>query len=239
MTDNTTTSQEPTPTLIEGQDIPLCGLYIILSDTDDHEKQAFKLAQALHAANRFSHYNQNRHVVEYRPAKTHPAPHSPTEAEIRAYQEISARNGFIFLVHDDAMLARTVGADGVLCSSIQKATDARKLLDEGAIIGLRCSTKAAAQSAVALEFDFITIFSDKHGDSLMDILHWWATATDNPIAVEGVFDPENCQAFVRADATFIDSSHHIWTHPSGNVMQGVVNMMDAFERHKPTAKPLN
>ena len=216
-------------------DTPNCGLYIILPVTDDHEKQNFKLNQALHGANRFSNYSLNRHVVEYRADGNRPA----TEAEVKAYQETTARNGFIFLVADDAKLARSVGADGVLCSSIAKATEARKLLDEESIVGLRCSTKAAAKSALDHDLDFITIYSEKTGDPLLDILNWWTTATDNPIAVEGPFNQENCQSFVRAEATFIDSSFHIWTHPSGNIMQGVVNMMDAFERYKPVRKNLN
>lgn len=57
--------------------------------------------------------------------------------------------------------------------------------------------------------------------------------SENPAAIEGQFDQENCEAFVRAGATFIQADHHIWTHPSGNVMQGVVNMLDAFERYQP------
>ena len=217
---------------------PNCGLYIILPSMpmdNDHEKQNFKLNQALHGANRFSNYSVNRHVVEYRADPKSPA----TEAEVRAYQETTARNGFIFLINDDATLARTVGADGVLCSSIQKATEARKLLDEESIVGLRCATKAAAKAALDHDLDFITIYSEKDGDALLDILNWWTTSTDNPIAVEGAFNQENCESFVRAEATFIDSSLHIWTHPSGNIMQGVVNMMDAFERYKPQRKNLN
>lgn len=211
-----------------------CGLYIILPDTDDHEKQCFKLGQVLHGANRFSQYGTNSHVVEFRS-------HGKTvsDVEVKAYQEMCARNGFIFLIADDARLARAVNADGVVCSSIQKATEARKTLTEDAIIGLRCSTKAMEKSALDHDLDFITIYSDKNGDTLLDMLNWWTTASDNPIAVEGPFNPENCQSFVRAEATFIDSSHHIWTHPSSNVMQGVVNMMDAFERYKPVRKNLN
>lgn len=214
---------------------PSCGLYIILPETSDHDKQCFKLGQALHAANRFSTYGLNNHVVEYRATATNPA----SEQMVKAYQETAFRNGFIFLVYDDAQLARAVDADGVLCSTVQRATEARKLLDENAIIGLRCPTKAAANSALAHEFDFISIYSEKNGDNLLDILNWWTTATDNPIAVEGVFDQENCASFVRAEASFIDSSHHIWTHPSDNPMQGVVNMMDAFERYKPIITKLN
>ncbi len=214
---------------------PNCGLYIILPDTDDHDKQCFKLGQALHAANRFSNYNLNRHVVEFRGSDKNPV----SEKIVQAYQETCARNGFIFLVFDDAKLARSVWADGVLCSSIQKATEARKLLDEDSIIGLRCSTLSAAKSALDHELDFITTYSEKNGDAMLDILNWWTTASDNPIAIEGAFNQENCEAFIKAEATFIDSSHHIWTHPSGNPMQGVVNMMDAFERYNPTTKPVN
>jgi thiamine monophosphate synthase len=214
---------------------PSCGLYIILPETDDHDKQCFRLGQALHAANRFSTYGLNRHVVEFRPSLKKPV----SKEMIKAYQEVSARNGFIFLVYDDASLARDVGADGILCSSIQKATEARKIMGEDSIIGLRCSSKSLANSALTHELDFISIYSEKKGDALLDILNWWTTATDNPIAVEGLFDHENCQSFVRGEATFIDASHHIWTHPSGNVMQGVVNMMDAFERYKPIITKLN
>lgn len=216
-------------------DTPNCGLYIILPDTNDHDKQCFKLGQALHAANRFSNYNLNRHVVEFRGSDKHPVPQSI----VQSYQETCARNGFIFLVYDDAKLARAVGADGVLCSTLQKVTEARKLLDEDSIIGLRCSSISAAKSALDHELDFITAYSEKSGDSLLDILNWWSTAADNPIALEGLFNQENCETFVKAEATFIDSSHHIWTHPSNNVMQGVVNMMDAFERYKLTTKKPN
>jgi thiamine monophosphate synthase len=220
---------------LEEAEVPNCGLYIILPDTEDHDKQCFKLGQALHAANRFSNYHLNRHVVEFRGS----GKNTVSDAVVQSYQETCARNGFIFLVYDDAKLARTVGADGVLCSSLQMATEARKLLDEESIIGLHCSSKSSAKSAIDHELDFITAYSEKNGDSLLDILNWWTTACDNPIAIEGPFTQENCQAFVKAEATFIDSSTHIWTHPSGNPMQGVVNMMDAFERYKPTTKAPN
>lgn len=231
----TDTQNEPDDSAVQSVEAPNCGLYIILADTDDHDKQLFKLGQALHAANRFSTYGLNNHVVEYRSSQTHPA----SLEMVKAYQDISSRNGFIFLVYDDVILARNVGADGVLCSNVQRATDARKSLDEHAIIGLRCSTKSAANSALTHELDFISIYSEKTGDNLLDLLNWWTTATDNPIAVEGLFDQENCASFVRGEATFIDASHHIWTHPSGNPMQGVVNMMDAFERYKLVAQKPN
>lgn len=77
---------------------PGCGLYIILSDFSDVEKLKLQLAQALHAANRFSTYAINRHVVEYRPSGT------PSYDDARAFCELSQRNGFIFLVSDDASL---------------------------------------------------------------------------------------------------------------------------------------
>lgn len=235
MTEETTTIEQNVSADVE---TPNCGLYIILPDTpegNDHEKQCFKLGQALHGANRFSNYSLNRHVVEFRANEKNDV----SDAVVKAYQETCYKNGFIFLVADDARLARAVGADGVICSSIPKATEARKTLNEDCIVGLRCATKAAAKTALDHDLDFITIYSDRDGDTLLDMLNWWTTATDNPIAVEGQFNQENCQSFVKAEATFIDSSHHIWTHPSGNPMQGVVNMMDAFERYKPVGKKLN
>lgn len=219
----------------DNQSAPECGLYIVLKDTSDHNKQAFLLGQALHAANRFSTYSMNRHVVIFVPSDTNPA----TTEDVQLYQKTCANNGFIFLIEDDAELVRRVGADGVLCRSVQSATSARKLLGEDAIIGLKCADKSAVQSALAHELDFITAVSSKEGDRLLDMVNWWGTATDNPVAVAGVFDPENCAPFVKAGVTFIDSSFHIWDHPSGNVIQGVVNMLDAFERHKMSGMQLN
>jgi len=213
----------------ETHQAPECGLYIILHDTDDHGKQCFQLGQALHAANRFSSYDLNRHVVEYRPSDVS----ADNRIHAKAYCETAQKNGFIFLVFDAPELARDVGADGVLCSSIKKCSDARKILPDTAIIGLRCTTRAAAQSALSLELDFVSFYSSKTGDSLLDLVNWWTGSTDKPSAVEGPYDPENCALFVKAGATFIDSTTHIWTHPSGNIMQGVVNMLDAFERHMP------
>ncbi|HRK97103.1 MAG TPA: thiamine phosphate synthase [Alphaproteobacteria bacterium] len=214
---------------------PECGLYIVLPETTDHNKQCFQLGQALHAANRFSTYSINRHVVDFRP-------HSVSDEQkissiARAYCETAQRNGFIFLVYDNALLAREIGADGVLCSSLKKCSDARKILDENSIIGLHASTQAMAQSAISLELDFVCFFAPSHGESLISLLNWWTTTTDIPVAIEGAFDQESCAPYVSGGATFIDSSTPIWTHPSGNPMQGVVNMLDGFERHTKTRTP--
>lgn len=261
MNDPVTQSDE-TP---QGGQAPSCGLYIVLPATDDHNKQNFQLGQALHAANRFSTYDINRHVVEYRPAlmdkegggvdhKT--VDHKTVDHKTIAgnYAETCRRNGFIFLIYDDVDLARDVGSDGVLCSSLKNCSLARKMLPEQSIIGLRTSSFEGAKSALSLELDFITLYSPLHtpfhsplhllapeeteqthaawGRNMLDHLHWWTMESDTAIAIEGPFTPENCRDYVTAGATFIDSTHHIWTHPSGNFMQGVVNMLDAFEQAK-------
>ncbi len=208
---------------------PSCGLYIVLRETDDHDKQNFQLGQALHAANRFSSYETNRHAVEFR---FPPASSDDTKKIISAYRDTCARNGFVFLVADDAALARDIGADGVVCSTLAKATQARGILGEDSIIGVRCATLEQVKAAKDIELDFVSLYSSAEGDPLLKMLGWWTTSSDNPVSVEGLFDPETCASIVQAGATFIQSDHHIWTHPSGNIMQGVVNMLDAFERHK-------
>lgn len=223
MEDDMTDETSATPTIAS----PDCGLYIILPTTDNHEKQCFQLIQALHAANRFSAYSVNRHVVEYRPA---PSDADPL-AIAKAYREVCLQNGFIFLVYDDVAIARASDADGVLCSSLKHCSEARRQLDESKIIGLRSCHKAAAQSALSLELDFVCFYQDSQGEPLIDLLNWWTTATEIPVAIEAPFDQENCAAFVAGGATFIEAGHHIWSHPSGNPMQGAVNMLDAFERH--------
>ena len=120
----------PTPVPAHSsEDAPSCGLYIVLQDTDNHNTQNLKLGQALHAANRFSNYSLNRHIVVFRPSQTTPSTLPATTNDVLAYQETCQRNGFIFLIEDDAGLARNVAADGVICSSVQKATQARKIID--------------------------------------------------------------------------------------------------------------
>jgi thiamine monophosphate synthase len=217
--------------------VPECGLYIVMPDAktpEDVDRLAFQLRQALLAANKFSTYYMNRHVVEYRPFEGE----DDKIATALLYKNVAQHGGFIFLIYDDVLLAREVEADGVLCSSIKHASEARTLLSEDKIVGLHCSTQTAAQSALALELDFVSFFAAKGGDGSLNLLNWWTSMSENPAAIEGQFDQENCEAFVRAGATFIQADHHIWTHPSGNVMQGVVNMLDAFERFhpQPTAK---
>lgn len=216
-----------------GVGAPECGLLIALPKTGDHDRQCFQLGQALHAANRFSSYSINRHIVLFDP-NGDPEVSNDVRRAAQDYCTLTQRGGFVFLLLDDVQLAREIGADGVLCSSLKKCSDARKTLEEDRIIGLRASNRAAAQSALSLELDFVSFHAAPHGEPLMDLLNWWGTATDTPSAIEGNFDQENCAAFIAGGATFIDASEQIWNHPSGNPMQGVVNMLDAIERHSRT-----
>ncbi len=216
----------------DNKSVPECGLYIVMPDArtpEEFDRLAFQLRQAILAANKFSVYSINRHVVEYRPFEGE----SNKTTKALLYKDIAYHGGFVFLIFDDIQLARDVDADGVLCSSIEHASQARSLLNEDKLIGLHCSTQTAAQSALALELDFVSFFAAKGGDSPLNLLNWWANMSETPAAIEDRFDQENCEAFVRAGATFIQADHHIWSHPSGNVMQGVVNMLDAFERYRP------
>jgi thiamine monophosphate synthase len=220
------------------QTAPECGLYIVMPDAhspEESDRLAFQLRQAILAANKFSVYSINRHVVEYRPFEG-----EQNQAKTAAlYKEVAYQGGFVFLIFDNVPLAREIDADGVLCSSIKHASEARTLLSEDKLIGLHCSTQTAAQSALALELDFVSFFAAKGGDGPLNLLNWWTSMSENPAAVEGRFDQENCEAFVRAGATFIQADHHIWTHPSKNVMQGVVNLLDAFERYAPETSKTN
>lgn len=227
MADTSSQSQDDT----ESVAVPDCGLYILLPTTTDHEKQCFQLGQILHTANRFSSYAVNRHVVEFRPAAGDMESPEKLEVVARAYRETCVRNGFIFLIYDLIELAQKVDADGVICSSSALAQTAKATLGDDRIVGMRCQSIEDAQTALDLKLDFVCLYGKS--DTVLKTLNWWTTSTDNPAAIEGVFDQENCAAYVRAGASFIESAHHIWTHKSGNVMQGTVNMLDAFERHKP------
>lgn len=222
----------------ERKTVPGCGLYIVVPDArtpQDVDRLSFQLRQILLAANKFSIYQMNRHIIEYRPFEGEE--HKISTALL--YKEIAQSGGFVFLIYKDVVLAREVESDGVLCASIKYASEAQARLGEDKIVGLRCSTQTAAQSALALELDFVSFFGAKDGDQLLNLLNWWTNMSENPVAVEGQFDQENSESFVRAGATFLQADHHIWSHPSGNVMQGVVNMLDAFERYAHRADEAN
>ena len=121
-------------------------------------------------------------------------------------------------------------ADGVLLEPGGDIAAARAIVGDAAIVGLRCvQDRAAAELAVRAGVDYVS-FSAPVGGRLIapDILSWWSTATDIPALIEGAITNDDCGAYVRAGAAFIESGDYVLNHPKG-VLQGAVDMLYAID----------
>jgi thiamine-phosphate diphosphorylase len=85
---------------------------------------------------------------------------SPAEKELLALQAqaVAKRAGVPFLIDDDVMLAKKIGADGVhLGQGDMPCSQAREILDEGALIGVTAKTLDQARAAQAAGANYLGV----------------------------------------------------------------------------------
>lgn len=197
---------------------PDCGLYIRIPDQFEIQDLIIKLQQIFTVAKR-SKYEKNLHVLEF-PARI-ASPDS--EDHIKALVEYTQKNGFVAILRNDAVMAQTVNADGVILDDAKDVPSARALIGGERIIGLRCgSDKNLAERGIEQGIDYISLTTSS------TLISWWATKSELPAVAQGSISNDDCATFVRAGATFIDSSDYILSHPKG-VMQGTVDMLYAID----------
>ncbi len=204
---------------------PDCGLYLILPQdwtSPDFLKYLRDIFRAINA----SPFEKNAHVIELRLDES---PKTKDGLEIvHAMAALTKSQGVVFVVSNDVALANAVGADGVMLNNIDDVENARTILGDDAIIGLRCGlSRRMASAALDAGADYVSFYDGARGHIDPAIIHWWQLKTDNPCLVEANITANDCAFYVDAGVDFIDSSHYVWSHPDG-VMQGIVNMMDAI-----------
>lgn len=206
---------------------PPCGLYLDIPSDKSLSDLILPVRQAIFAINQ-GVYEKNAHILAYRP--------SEKNFEARAIAETLAvvvkAGGMILLIHDDASLAKDIGAEGVILSDNAKADEARNVLGEDAIIITPYTDQQPDLYDAALLGDPARL------PQISDILKFSIQHPDDLCLVLGPSTPENCAGFVSAGASFLDVSRHVWHHPKGP-MQGIVNVMAAIDAALDEPKKLN
>jgi thiamine monophosphate synthase len=204
---------------------PECGLYIRIDPAYEFEVLLAQLRDIFFVA-KLSKYERNMHVLEFPTAGLN----AEREEEIRGMIAYTRKSGFVAIVRGDAALAQQWEADGVLLEQAEGIMPARALLGDDAIIGLRCGeSRSLAEESQMLDADYVT-FHAAVPEILLppDMVGWWATRSENPVLIEGPVTNETCALYVRAGATFIESTRFVFDHPQG-VKQGTADMMFAIE----------
>lgn len=198
---------------------PDVGLYLVCHSSET-EDLIPTLRQVFLVFNR-SEYEKNMHVLEI----VCDGDDEKNRAGTALLVELAKANGVVALVRDDYKLAAEASADGVMLSNFEELAQARDTFGkEEAIVGLRCrSDKVLAQKAFEAGVDFAGFSGD-----VLKMSSWWSALANKPCLVEAVITNDNCGAYVKAGATFLNASDYVFGYEKG-VMQAAVNMLFAME----------
>ena len=205
---------------------PQAGLYLRIADDKPFEDAFREMREAAFVINRSS-YEKNLHVLE---VGGDPMDVDSTD-RLKALVLGGKQNGLVVIVRGHAGLAFAVEADGVLLDKAEDVANAREVMGEDAIIGLRCglSRQAAEDADKASIVDYISFAATaEHILPPETLISWWGARAETPALVEGKITNDECGRYVRAGATFIDASDYVWNHPKG-IKQGTVDMLYAID----------
>jgi thiamine-phosphate pyrophosphorylase len=149
------------------------------------------------------------------------APAEARDAEIGAIAEPLIRaaqpRDVAALISGRAMLAKTLGADGVHLDlrntghsdAMRAYRDARKTLAEDAIVGTACPPERHLAMEVA-EAGADYVGFDLAGPDATETLAWWGEVMTVPCIAFGQFDPATATALARNGADFIAPEPAVW-----------------------------
>ena len=195
-----------------------CGLYLITPPRFDPDEFKPRLVQALDGG--------DVACVQLR-MKTddgNPAPIDKVAHAAKILMPLVQERDIAFIINDEAVLARDLGADGVhIGQSDVSYDDARKAVGVEAIVGVTCHASthlamtAAEQGAdyVAFGAFFPTNTKETTARPELEILESWSSATNVPSVAIGGINFENCAPLAMAGANFIAVVGAVWDHPDG------------------------
>lgn len=204
-----------------------CGMYLVLPENWMEESFLRNLRDLFRAINA-SAYQKNNHVIELR---AEGKSYGDEDMEkVLAMAALTKSQGVNFIVGGDIGLAVKCEADGVMVDTPELVIRARNALGGDPIVGMRCGTsRRKAEQALEAGADYVAFGDGAKNFVDPAIITWWNVKTDDhPCLVEGNFTNDDCGFYVESGAYFIEASHYVWNHPKG-VMQGVVNMLYAFD----------
>lgn len=140
-------------------------------------------------------------------------------------KEICDAHDVAFVVNDDVVLAKELGASGLhLGQGDMPLKQARAELGDQIQIGITChDSRHMAMEAgegganyVAFGAFFATQTKETSHRPDPDILRWWSTMMEIPCVAIGGITPENCRPLVEAGADFLAVSGAVWNDPKGS-----------------------
>lgn len=190
--------------------VPISGLYAITPDEPDTAELLRKVRQALQGGVR---------MVQYR-NKLAAAPLRIEQAT--ALRTLTREFGAVFIVNDDAELAKQVDADGVhLGGKDGSVAEARVLLGAAKIVGVSCYNRAPlAFEAVRQGADYVAFGaffpSEVKPEAVRatpELLRQARQELDVPIVAIGGITQQNSAALVEAGADALAVISALWNAP--------------------------
>lgn len=139
-------------------------------------------------------------------------------------QKLCADRDVAFILNDNMVLAKRLGADGVhLGQGDGDPREARRLLGPQAQIGVTCHASRhlameageAGADYVAFGAFFPTTTKSVEHHAEPDILTWWSSLFELPCVAIGGISAGNAAPLVAAGADFLAVSSAVWSHPDG------------------------
>lgn len=205
---------------------PACGVYLRIAEDKPLEDANRDIREAAFVINRSS-YEKNLHVLEL----DGESGNAEASQRLLALAEIGKKNGMVVIVRGPAWLASAAEADGVLLAKAEEIVQAREIMGEDGIIGLRCGlSRMTAEKAADMGVDYISFASGGRGDILPQdsLISWWSVKSEVPALVEGKISNDDCGRYVCAGATFVEATDYVWNHPQG-IKQGTIDMLYAID----------
>jgi len=129
-----------------------------------------------------------------------------------------------FIVNDDPMIAKEIGADGVHVGQDDTPyKEARQIVGDHAIVGVTChDSKHLAMVAAENGADYVafgafypTTTKDAKTVADPEILQWWGALVETPMVAIGGITVDNAAPLVKSGADFLAVSGGIWNFPRG------------------------
>jgi thiamine-phosphate pyrophosphorylase len=139
-------------------------------------------------------------------------------------QAICAERDVAFIVNDDMVLAKRLGADGVhLGQGDGDPREARALLGPSAQIGVTChDSRHLAMEAGEAGADYVAFgafFATATKEAIHrpdpSLLTWWSRLFELPCVAIGGITPGNGRVLAQAGADFLAVCSAVWNHPDG------------------------
>ena len=137
--------------------------------------------------------------------------------------KIQARD-VAFILNDDPILAKQVGADGVHVGQDDTPyKKAREIVGDQAIVGVTChNSRHLAMTAAENGADYVafgafypTTTKDAKSTAGIDLLEWWGPLVETPVVAIGGITVDNAAPLVKSGADFLAVSAGIWKHSDG------------------------